>query len=294
MAEIEFGQISIGRGKSGRRGIGLDDVAIVPSRRIRDIADVDLSWKIDAYRFDLPFIAAGIEGPVGADDAIAIGARGGLALVDLEALWAESPDAGELSAHIAKIKAADVKVAASVSGKRAEELAPHAIHAEVDILVIQDGVISAEAVSVDGPSLNLKTFIRTLDIPVVVGGCASYAAALHLMRTGAAGVIVGVDRSELGIGVPLATAIGDVRSARVRHLDETGVYCHLIARGEIGSGADVAKAVACGADAVIVDASWLVGSDPLADDVTDHLRESMALCGYTDLKGFQKAEVVVR
>ena len=289
MAEIE-----IGRGKSGRRGISLDEVSIVPARRTRDVADVELSWKIDAYKFALPFLAAGIQRPVDADDAIAIGRLGGLALVDLEDLWADQPDAEALRAHIATIKSADVRVAAAVSGPRAEELAPLAIAAEADILVIHNGVISAEVVSTEGPGLNLKQFIRTLDIPVIVGSCGSYSAALHLMRTGAAGVIVGIDRSELGIGVPLATAIGDVRSARVRHLDETGVYCHLIARGDISSGADVAKAVACGADAVLVDSSVLIGGDPQGDRLVEHLREAMALCGYTDLKAFQKAEVVVR
>ncbi|MEQ8842440.1 MAG: IMP dehydrogenase [Acidimicrobiales bacterium] len=289
MAEIE-----IGRGKDGRRGISLDEVSIVPTRRTRAVGDVELSWKIDAYKFALPFLAAGIERPIEADDAIAIGRLGGLALVDLEALWAARPDAGALRDHIAQIKAADVRVAAAVGVPHAEELAPHAISAEADILVIHDGVISAEVVTADGAGLNLKTFIRTLDIPVIVGGCASYSAALHLMRTGAAGVIVGVDRSELGIGVPLATAIGDVRSARVRHLDETGVYCHLIARGDIRSGADAARAVACGADAVLVDSSVLIGADPQGGDMVEHLRESMALCGYTDLKAFQKAEVVVR
>ena len=279
-------EIDIGRGKSGRRGIGLEEISLVPARRTRDRDDVDLSWKIDAYKFGLPFLAAGIERPVGVDDAIAIGESGALAVVDLEALCTPHADAAALAAHI--------RIAAAISGRRAEELAPLAIRAEVDILVIHDGVISAEAVSAGGPSLNLKTFIRSLDIPVIVGGCGSYSAALHLMRTGAAGVIVGVDRDELGIGVPLATAIGDARSARVRHLDETGVYCHLIARGAISTGADVAKAVACGADAVLVDSSVVVGGDPLADDIVEHLRDAMALCGYTDLKAFQKAEVVVR
>lgn len=287
-------EIDIGRGKSGRRGISLDEVWLVPARRTRDRDDVDLSWKIDAYKFGLPFLAAGIERPVGVDDAVAIGASGGLAVIDLEVLWSQHPDGGELSDHIATIKSADIRVAAAVSGPRAEELAPVAIKAEVDILVIHDGVISAEAVSTGGPSLNLKTFIRSLDIPVIVGGCASYSAALHLMRTGAAGVIVGVDREDLGIGVPLATAIGDARSARVRHLDETGVYCHLIARGDIATGADVAKAVACGADAVVVDSSVLLGADRRNGDVVENLRDAMALCGYTDLKAFQKAEVVVR
>lgn len=289
MAEIE-----IGRGKTARQGVELDELSIVPARRTRDLDDVDVSWKIDAYRFDLPFIGAGIEGVVDTADAIALGQRGALAMVDLEAVWAENPDPGALTEHIAKIKSADLRVAAGVSGARAEELAPHAIAAEVNVLVIQDGVISAETVSASGTTLNLKKFIRTLDLPVVVGGCASYAAALHLMRTGAAGVIVGVEQSDLGIGVPLASAIGDARSARVRHLDETGIYCHLIARGRIANGADVAKAIACGADAVLVDASALLGADPQNGDLVEQLRQAMALCGYTDLKTFQKAELVLR
>lgn len=287
-------EIEIGRGKSGRHGVHLDDLLIVPTRRTRDIDDVDLSWKIDAYRFGLPFIGAGIDGVVSPDDAIALGARGALGLVDLEALWAETPEPAALAAHIEKIKSAGVRVAASVSGLRAEELAPHAIAAEVDVLVIQNDAISAETVSTAAEMVNLKTFIRTLDIPVVVGGCASYAAALHLMRTGAAGVLVGVDRPDLGIGAALASAIGDARSARVRHLDETGVYCHLIARGDIATGADAAKAIACGADAVLVDSSVLLGGDAQGGDVVEHLREAMSTCGYTSVKGFQKAAVMVR
>lgn len=287
-------EIEIGRGKSGRRGVALADVSIVPARRTRDRADVDLSWKIDAYKLGLPFIGAGIERPVTADDAIALGERGALALLDLEAIWAETPDAGALGAHVAKVKGAGVRVAASVGAGRVEQLAPHAIGAEVDVLVIQGDVVSAETVSSTETVLNLKTFIRRLDIPVVVGGCASYSAALHLMRTGAAGVIVGVDLPELGVGVPLASAIGDARSARVRHLDETGVYCHIIARGAIASGADAARAVACGADAMLIDAGVLLNPDPQSGDVVAQLREAMATCGYTDLKSFQKAEVVLR
>jgi IMP dehydrogenase len=287
-------EIEIGRGKSARRGIGLQDLGIVPTRRARDIDDVDLGWKIDAYRFDLPFIAAGVDRVVSAADAVTLGEQGALGMVDLEAVWAENPDPAALGAHIAKIKDAEVRVAAGVSAGRAEELAPHAIAAEVDVLVIHGGVISAEVVSTSATVLNLKTFIRTLDIPVVVGGCTSYSAALHLMRTGAAGVIVGVDQPDLGIGVPLASAIGDARAARVRHLDETGVYCHLIARGDISTGADVARAIACGADAVLLDASVLLGADTQAGDVVANLREAMSICGYTDLKGFQKVEVVIR
>ena len=155
-------------------------------------------------------------------------------------------------------------------------------------------VISAEHVSSAHEPVNLKTFIRGLDVPVIVGGCASYSAALHLMRTGAAGVLVGVHREDLGVGVPLATAIADARGARVRHLDETGVYCHLIARGPVTSGADVARAIAIGADAVLIDSSLLLDDDPENGDVVASLRDAMATCGYTDVKTFQKDEVVLR
>lgn len=288
------GDIAIGQGKSGRRGVALDDLAIVPSRRTRAADDVDLSWKIDAYRFDLPIVAAGIEAPVTVDDAATVGQHGALVLIDLEALWSATPDVDAIRDQLAAIKAADVRVATTVSVARAEELAPVAVSAEADLLAIIDPTISAEAVSDAGTALNLKTFIRTLDLPVIVGGCASYSGAFHLMRTGAAGVIVGVDRPELGMEVPLASAIGDARAARVRHLDETGVYCHLIARGGITTGAAAAKAIACGADAVVVDATAVLGDEVARESLVGSLREAMAISGYTDLKGFQNVEVLVR
>lgn len=288
MAEIE-----IGRGKSGRRGFDLTDVTIVPSRRTRDPSDVDLSWKIDAYRFAMPLVGAGTEQALSTDDAVVVGERGGLPLLDLEALVAESSGRDEVGEQLAKIKAADLRVGAAVSPGRAVELLPRAVEAEVDMVAILGPVVSAEHVSVNNDRVNLKTFIRSLDVPVMVGGCASYSSALHLMRTGAAGIVVGADRPDLGVGVPLATAIADARAARVRHLDETGVYCQLIARGPITSGAQVAAAVACGADAVMVDASVIVGPDPSAEDLAGDLREAMAVCGYTNLKDFQKAEVMI-
>ena len=133
------------------------------------------------------------------------------------------------------------------------------LEAELDILVIQGTVVSAEHVSKTVEPLNLKKFIREFEIPVVVGGCASYSTALHLMRTGAVGVLVGVgpghactSRGVLGIGVPQATAIADAAGARIRHLDETGVYVHVIADGGMRTGGDIAKAIACGADSVMI------------------------------------------
>src|ERR1700735_692304 len=157
------------------------------------------------------------------------------------------------------MKEAGITTAASVTPQRTEALAPACLAAELDILVIQGTVVSAEHVSKTAEPLNLKRFIREFDTPVIVGGCASYQAGLHLMRTGAVGVLVGIGpgnacttRGVLGLGVPQATAIADARAARAQHLDETGVYVHVIADGGMGTGGDIAKAIVCGADAVMI------------------------------------------
>ncbi|HUY64315.1 MAG TPA: GuaB3 family IMP dehydrogenase-related protein [Acidimicrobiales bacterium] len=283
MAEIEIGIY-----KSGRQAYGFDDIAIVPSRRTRDPEDVDISWEIDAFRFDLPLMAAAMDGVVSPRTAVEIGRLGGVAVLNLEGLWTryEDPDAlfDEIATldddkatarmqqmylepvkpelvteRIHQIKSAGVVSCASVTPQRTTELAPSILAGELDVLVIQGTVVSAEHVSKSVEPLNLKRFIREFDIPVIVGGCASYQAALHLMRTGAVGVLVGVGpgnacttRGVLGLGVPQATAIADVAGARMRHLDETGVYVHVIADGGMSRGGDIAKAIACGADAVML------------------------------------------
>ncbi len=283
MADIE-----IGRGKTGRRAYGFDDIAIVPSRRTRDPEDVDISWEIDAYRFDLPLMASAMDGVVSPATAIEIGRLGGLGVLNLEGVWTRYEDPEPLleeishldtdkatarmqqiysepikaelvSERVREIKAAGVVACASLTPQRTEQFAPALLDAELDLFVIQGTVVSAEHVSKTVEPLNLKRFIREFDIPVIVGGCASYQAALHLMRTGAVGVLVGVGpghacttRGVLGIGVPQATAIADARAARAQHLDETGVYVQVIADGGMGTGGDVAKAIVCGADAVMI------------------------------------------
>ena len=292
MAEIE-----IGLGKSGRRAYGFDDIAIVPSRRTRDPEDVDISWQIDAYRFELPLMASAMDGVVSPATAIEIGRLGGVGVLNLEGLWTRYEDADSVLAEIAElpvekatrrmqelyqqpiipglvterirgINAAGVVSCASVTPQRTSALLDHILDGELDMLVIQGTVVSAEHVSTTIEPLNLKTFIRHLDIPVIVGGCATNKAALHLMRTGAAGVLVGVGpgqacttRGVLGLGVPQATAIADVRAARMRHLDETGVYCHVIADGGMATGGDISKAIVCGADAVMIGSPLAAASE---------------------------------
>jgi IMP dehydrogenase len=283
-------EVEIGIGKSGRRAYGFDDIAIVPSRRTRDPEDVDITWEIDAYKLDLPMMAAAMDGVVSPSSAIEIGKLGGLACLNLEGLWTRYEDPESVFEEIAnlpaekatrrmqelydepikeeliaprirEIKAGGVLACASLTPQRVEQFAKHVLDAELDMLVVQGTVVSAEHVSQDPARqpLNLKKFIREFEVPVIVGGCASYSTALHLMRTGAVGVLVGVgpghactSRGVLGIGVPQATAIADAAGARIRHLDETGVYVHVIADGGMRTGGDIAKAIACGADGVMV------------------------------------------
>jgi IMP dehydrogenase len=283
MADVE-----IGRGKSGRRAYGFDEIAIVPSRRTRDPEDVDISWEIDAYQFELPLMASAMDGVVSPATAIEIGRLGGVGVLNLEGLWTRYDDPESLfdeiahlepdkatarmqqiymepikpeliARRIAEIKDAGVVSCASLTPQRTARLAHHLLDAELDLFVIQGTVVSAEHVSKSTEPLNLKRFIREFDIPVIVGGCASFQAALHLMRTGAVGILVGVGpghacttRGVLGIGVPQATALADARSARAQHLDETGVYVHVIADGGMATGGDIAKAIVCGADAVMI------------------------------------------
>jgi IMP dehydrogenase len=282
-------EIEIGRGKKARRAYGFDDVAIVPSRRTRDPDDVDISWKLGDYRFELPLLASAMDGVVSPDTAKVIGKLGGLAVLNLEGIWTRFEDADaqldriaqlpkdaatrEMQAiyqepikpelirqRIEEIKAEPgVVAAASLTPQRVARYYELALEAGLDILVIQGTVVSAEHVSQNTTPLNLKEFIREVSVPVVVGGCASYHTGLHLMRTGAAGVLVGVGpgaacttRGVLGLGVPQATAIADVAGARSTHMLETGEYVQVIADGGMRTGGDVSKAIACGADAVMV------------------------------------------
>jgi IMP dehydrogenase len=281
-------EIEIGLGKSGRQAYGFDDIAIVPSRRTRDPEDVDISWEIEAFRFELPLMGSAMDGVVSPATAIEIGRLGGVGVLNLEGLWTRYEDAEAILDEIAntpsdkatarlqqlyaepikpdlvvqrirEIRAAGVVACGSLTPQRCEQYLPQIMSAELDLFVIHGTVVSAEHVAKTSEPLNLKTFIRHLEIPVIVGGCATYKGALHLMRTGAAGVLVGVGpghacttRAVLGIGVPQATAIADARFARMRHLDETGVYVHVIADGGMATGGDIAKAIVCGADAVMI------------------------------------------
>ena len=364
-------EIEIGIGKSGRQAFGFDDIAIVPSRRTRDPDDVDISWQLDAFRFELPMMGSAMDSAISPATAIQVGRMGGLAVLNLEGLWTRYEDPisyfeeiAELDdekatrrmqeiylqpvnpdligARVIEMKDAGIVTAASLTPQHVRGWAPKALEAGLDILVIQGTVVSAEHVSTRDEPLNLKEYIAGCEVPVIVGGVASYSTTLHLMRTGAVGVLVGVGpgaacttRGVLGVGVPQATAIADAAGARIRYLDETGRYVHVIADGGMRTGGDVSKAIACGADAVMIGsplasateapgrgyhwgmatfhptlprgarvktgdrgtlAEILVGPAHENDgkmNLFGGLRASMATTGYSDLKEFQKAEVMI-
>ncbi|MGN0065357.1 MAG: GuaB3 family IMP dehydrogenase-related protein [Nocardioides sp.] len=365
-------EIEIGRAKRARRAYSFDDIAIVPSRRTRDPQEVSTAWQIDAYRFDLPVLAAPMDSVMSPATAIEFGRLGGLGVLNLEGLWTRYEDPTSLLAEVAELegvdavrriqeiyaepikaelittrlkemRAAGVTVAGSLSPQHTKEFAKTVVDAGVDMFVIRGTTVSAEHVSSNAEPLNLKEFIYELDVPVIVGGCATYQAALHLMRTGAAGVLVGfgggaahTTRTVLGVAVPMASAVADVAAARRDYLDESGGrYVHVIADGSIGRAGDIPKAIACGADAVMVGSPlarsteapghglhWgmeaanptlprgervrfeqlgtleeiLFGPSRVADgtmNLIGALRRSMATTGYTELKEFQRVEVVV-
>lgn len=281
-------EIEIGRGKKGRRAYGFDDIAIVPSRRTRDPDDIDITWTLGPYRFELPLVGAAMDGVVSPATAILINRLGGLGVLNLEGIWSRYEDTDAeleriasaapevatrlmqeiyaepvkpelIAQRVEEIKAAGAVACGSLTPQRVRDYYEVALEAGLDILVIQGTVISAEHVSSTVEPLNLKEFIAELPVPCIVGGCASYSTGQHLMRTGAVGVLVGVGpgaacttRGVLGIGVPQATAIADVAAARSQHMLETGQYCNVIADGGMRTGGDVSKAVACGADAVMI------------------------------------------
>ena len=366
-------EILIGGSKQAARSYSFDEVSIAPSRRTRNTEDVSTAWNIDAYSFETPLLVAPMDSVVSPASAIELAGHGALASLNLEGVWTRYADpdplleqiatesAETVTAHMQRIysdepvkselieqrikemSAAGIVVSVAVSPQRTDELAPIAAKAGADIIVIRGTTVSAEHVNSDGNELNLKEFIHELDVPVIVGGCSTRQAALHLMRTGAAGVLVGfgggashTTADVVGIRVPMATAVTEVAAARRDYLDESGGrYVHVIADGAMGSSGDIVKAFACGADAAMVGsvfaratdapgrgAHWgaeawhrdlprgerhlmnqvgtfaeiLNGPSTRADgtvNIVGALRKAMATTGYSDLKEFQRVDMVI-
>lgn len=367
--------IEIGRWKRARRTYSLDDVALVPSRRTRDPRDVSTDWQIDAFSFPTPILGAPMDSVMSPETAIALGRLGGLGVLNLEGLWTRYEDPEPyleeisllprddmprvtsrmqkiyaepikpelITARLAQIREAGVVVAGALTPQRTQEHYETVVKAGVDLFVIRGTTVSAEHVSQNQEPLDLKRFIYELDVPVIVGGAAGYAPALHLMRTGAAGVLVGfgggaasTTRRALGIHAAMASAISDAAQARSDYLDESGGrYVHVIADGGMGLSGDMVKAMAMGADAVMIGAPlaraaeapgrgyhWgpeahhpefprgsrtpmeqvgslqevLYGPSHHVDGTSNLMgavRRAMATTGYSDLKEFQRSDVVL-
>jgi IMP dehydrogenase len=365
--------VDIGQSKRAEQAFAFDDIAIVPSRRTRGEEEVSLAWRIDAASFAFPLIAAPMDSVMSPSTAIEMGRLGGLGVLNLEGLWTRYDDPQPLleevatisdattatrrmqelyaapiqeeliGKRIATIRESGVPAAGALSPQNTQAYARAVVDSGVDFFVIRGATVSAEHVSSAHEPLNLKQFIYELDVPVIVGGCATHQAALHLMRTGAAGVLVGfgggsasTTRSVLGVAVPMASAVSDVAAARRDYLDESGGrYVHVIADGSVGQSGDIAKAIACGADAVMVGSplakaaeapgrgyhwgpeAWhaslprgarthvgtlgtleeiLLGPSSVSDgtmNLVGALRKAMATTGYTEVKEFQRVEVVL-
>lgn len=366
-------EVEIGRGKRARVAYSFDDIAIVPSRRTRDASDVSTSWQVDAYHLDIPVMVAPMDSVSSPQTAIAMGKFGGVGVLDLEGVWTRyedpqplldeleqldddsvgvrlqeiyaEPVKGELiTARLEEIRQAGVTVAGALSPQRTQEHWRRVVDAGVDLFVIRGTTVSAEHVSSNREPLNLKRFIYELDVPVIVGGAVTYTAALHLMRTGAAGVLAGfgggassANRRTVGVSAPMATIVADIAAARRDYLDESsGRYVHVIADGSISTSGDIVKAIACGADAVMLGTAlaraseapghgWHwgaearhprlprgervhVGTEGTLEEVLfgpahnakgrlnlmGALRHAMASSGYSDLKEFQRVQIVMQ
>ena len=285
-------EVEIGRSKRALRAYSFDDIALVPARRTRDTSEVRVGWQIDAYHVDLPVMASPMDSVMSPETAIMVGRLGGIGVLDLEGLWTRYEDPTEalerirradpsratsvlqevyrapvrpelITERLTQIRASGVVVAGRLSPAQTQRHWRTVVEAGVDLMVIRGSFVSAEHVSGSVEPLNLKRFIYELDVPVIVGGVTTYTPALHLMRTGAAGVLVGQGggasssvRQVLGLHMPMATAVADVAGARRDYLDESGGrYVHVIADGSVGNSGDVVKAIACGADAVMLGAA---------------------------------------
>ena len=281
-------ETELGRGKRTRRTYGFDEIALAPSIITVNPEDVDISTTIAGIKLKIPIIASAMDGVVSPKTAILMSKYGGLGVLNLQGVWTRYEDAEKVleqitsiskedyiglmqkvyqepvkpklvEKRIKEIKETGTKVAVSSIPQQAKELGSLAAKAGADVFVIQATVFSTKHKSSTSELLVLEDFCNEIKIPVIVGNCATYDVALDLMKNGASAVLVGVGpgaacttRGVLGIGVPMATSISDCAAARETHFKETGKYVPIIADGGMVTGGDICKAIAFGADAVMI------------------------------------------
>ena len=282
----------IGRGRKARRSYGFDEIALVPGRKTIDPEDVDISWEIGGQKYPAPIIAAAMDGVVDVRFAIEMGRLGGLAILNLEGVQTryEKPDevleeiarampqqATELVQklylqpvkdelifkRIKEIKDTGAPAVVSAIPQKAEPYAKIALEAGVDIFVVQATVTTTVHESTHYKALDFQEFCKKMPVPVIIGNAVTHEVVLDLMATGAAGILIGIGpgaacttRGVLGLGVPQVTATVDAAWARDFHYKQTGRYVPVIADGGMSAGGDICKAIAAGADAVVVGSAF--------------------------------------
>jgi len=282
----------IGRDREARRAYGFDEVALVPGLVTINPNEVDIVWKLADLELEIPFMASAMDGVVGPKFAIAMGKLGGLAVLNLEGIQTRYKDPEKILKKVAtvnaneatglvqeiykepikeelitkrvrEIKDAGVLTVASSIPQNASRYGKLAQDAGCDIFVIQSTVTTVKHISTEYEVLDFKKFCSQMNIPVIVGNCVSYGAALELMQTGCAGLLVGIGpgaacttRGVLGIGVPQVTATIDCASARDYYYKKSGRYVSIITDGGMTTGGDICKAFACGADAVMIGSAF--------------------------------------
>jgi IMP dehydrogenase len=281
--------VQLGRNRQARRAYGLDEIALAPGRRTLDPSLVDTHFTLGGIQRQIPIIASAMDGVVDVRMAILLSELGAFGVLNLDGIQTRYADPDEVLDQIAsvgkdefvplmqrlysepvkpeliqerirQIKAAGAIAAASCVPAHAAQYGPLVAEAGGDLFFVQATVVSVHHKVPEGMELlDLAQFCRSMPIPVVVGNCVTYDVALELMQAGAAGVLVGIgpgaactSRGVLGVGVPQATAIADCAAAREQFLAETGTYVPVIADGGLVTGGDICKAIACGADAVMI------------------------------------------
>ncbi len=282
----------IGIGRKARRCYGFDEVSLVPGKVTINPEEVDTGWQLGNLKFEVPILAAAMDGVVDTKFAIAFGKLGGLAVLNLEGIQTryENPDEiieriikaspGEstrviqsiyqepikenlIKQRISEIKNGKVVCAVSSIPQRAERFGEIAQKAGADVFVIQATVTTKKHISSKYKSLDLNKICQAMKIPVVVGNSVGYDVALELMETGISGLLVGIGpgaacttREVLGIGVPQVTTTSDTAAARDFYYKKTGRYVPIITDGGMTTSGDICKAFACGADSVMVGSAF--------------------------------------
>lgn len=279
----------IGRGKTARRAYGIDEIALVPGVRTLDPSLADTRWSLGNIEREIPIIASAMDGVVDTKMAVLLSELGALGVLNLEGIQTRYEDANPILDRIAAVGKAEfvglmqelyaepikpqlielriqeIKekggiAAVSLTPAGAVKYGATVAQAAADILFVQATVVSTAHLSPEAITpLDLVQLCQEMPIPVVLGNCVTYEVALNLMKTGAAGVLVGIgpgaactSRGVLGVGVPQATAVADCAAARDDFFQETGKYVPVIADGGIITGGDICKCIACGADAVMI------------------------------------------